>query len=229
MDAGTDAPPTMPDAPTLCPVRMPPPNPLPAGRVKYYINTEGVTLSKCSMDDARANCSTLVQGDTTFPPFLPGDPNRQPLIDAIIVRVQDKLAPYSVDVVTTRPTTGDYLMSVFGGDPTLVNANPNTFDLTPSSCHFSNPNAITLEFDRGRAPGYTDYANSAVSDFGLLVGLAANSTDGDCECRTGTCNMLTTAMCSFGSNVPVPSTIGNTCGLTTEDEPMMLSQALGCR
>jgi len=225
MDAGPDAPGAMPDAPSTCPAVAV--TPLPPGHFKYFINTEGVTLTKCSVDDARTNCSTLVPADTTFPPFLPGDPNRQPLIDAIVVRVQEKLAPYSIDVVTTRPASGDYYMSVFGGDPTLVNGPTGTFDITPTPCNFDNRDLVTLEFDRGRAPGYTDYANSAISDLALLVGLAPDSVDGDCLCRTGNCNSLTTQICTFGTNVTVDST--HSCGRTTQDEPMLLTSALGCR
>jgi len=227
MDASIDAPVTVADAPTHCPAVTT--NPLPAGRFKLYVNTEGVAIMKCSADDARTNCSTIPTGNATIPPFLPGDPNRQALIDAIVVRVQDKLAPYSVDVITTRPTSGEYAMSVIGGDPTLIGQASNALSTGGEACSFDNHNHVTFAFDRGSGPGYNDYAWSVVSDFALGVGLAPTGTANDCECRVGSCGSPEPSICEWGSNVPVPADPPHDCARTAQDEPMLLSAALGCR
>jgi len=227
MDAGPDAAPTT-DAPAACPAVTT--TPLPAGHFKLYVNTEGVDIMKCSVDDARTNCSTLLPASATFPAFLPGDPNRQQLIDAIVVRVQDKLAPYSIDVVTTRPTSGEYTMAVLGGDSSLIGAGPGTFAIAPAACDFANHDRVSFEFDRGAAVSYNEYALSIVSDFGAIVGLAGTTTPGDCLCRFDGCGTaLDPAICNFGSDATVTTMPQFSCGRTIQDEPLILANALGCR
>lgn len=227
MDAGPDTQTVDAPPPTSCPAVTT--HPLPPGRFKLYVNTEGVSLTKCSTDDAPTNCASALTGNVTIPAFLPGDPNRQPFIDAIVVRVQEKLAPYSIDVVTTRPTSGEYAMDVVGGDATLVGATPQTLAIGPTACSFDNHNHVAFTFDRGEAAGYNDYAWSIVSDFALGAGVAATATTNDCACRSGNCGNPETAICNWGVDVPVVATPPNDCGRTTQDEPMLLAAALGCR
>lgn len=226
MDAGLDAP--APDAPTACPAVTT--TPLPPGHFKLYVNTEGVDIAKCSQNDARTNCSMLPLANTTIPAFLPGDTNRQAKIDAIVVRVQEKLAPYSIDVVTTRPTSGDYTMAVLGGDPTAFGGTTGTLSLAPAVCDFANQDQITFEFDRGSTVGNIDYALSILSDFGAVVGLAGTTTSGDCLCRFNGCGpALDPQICYFGSAAMVTTMTQFSCGRTTQDEPLILANALGCR
>jgi hypothetical protein len=228
MDAGADAPAVMPDASAACPAVTT--TPLPAGHFKLYVNTEGVDITKCSADDARTNCSTIPPANATIPAFLPGDPNRQQLIDAIVVRVQEKLAPYSIDVVTTRPTSGDYTMAVLGGDVSLVGGLAGSLSIAPGVCDFANHDRVAFEFDRGATVGYNDYALSILSDFGAMVGLAGTTTPGDCLCRFDGCGpALDPAICNFGSAATVTTLTQFNCGRTIQDEPLILANTLGCR
>ena len=227
MDAGADSPGT-PDASAACPAVTA--TPLPAGHFKLYVNTEGVDIIKCSQSDARTNCSTIPMANATIPAFLPGDPNRQARIDAIVVRVQDKLAPYSIDVVTTRPTSSEYTMAVLGGDATLLGATTGTLSLAPARCDFANQHQIAFEFDRGSTVANGDYAMSILSDFGAIVGLAGVTDPGDCLCRFDGCGpVLDPQICNFGSAATVTTMAPFSCGRTVQDEPLMLSAALGCR
>ena len=229
------------DAAASCPA---PPAPLAPGRSKVYLNTEGVTLSKvgvsCSIDDAQTNCTSLIaQDQTVVPPFLPGVATRQPYIDQIVTDAQGILAPYSIDIVTTRPATGSYQMVVLGGDAVSITGGCpgcsaiSLFRCTPSF------NVVDLMFDGGTVLPQTEanYANTLVGDIGILSGLVASVEPGDCMCRFDTpciSDMAVTTPCTFGSNEQTTvSTDGNgtpeNCGRATEDEPALLEASLGCR
>ena len=50
-----------------------------------------------------------------MPPFLPGVAGRQPYIDQIVTTAQGALAPYSIDIVTTRQANlHDEMMRLLG-------------------------------------------------------------------------------------------------------------------
>lgn len=87
-----------------------------------YLNTEGVTLTAGNASDARTNVSDNVSADAPHivPPFLDGIAGRRAFIDQIVMDVQTTLAPYSIDLVTVRPTANDFYMFVMGGDPLTV-------------------------------------------------------------------------------------------------------------
>jgi len=150
--------------------------------------------------------------------------------------VQEKLAPYSIDVVTERPTSGSYYMFVLGGTGPSVTGNCNgCLSLTPYACAAGVPlNAIDLMFDVGvpaNPPGPTGadfYVWTVISDLGAMAGMMLTETANDCECRGGsTCGQLTQTQCELGEDVPVAA---NQCGVTgTQNEKELLQAKFGCR
>jgi hypothetical protein len=180
-------------------------------------------------DSASTNTSSLVMQNVTVPAFYETDASRQSSIESIAGYVERALAPYSIDVVLTRPASGDYYMTVMGGTSQAIIGTPNVLSVAPGVCDYQNRNRISLVFDLGsNTPQY--YATSILSDFGALVGMSPTAKAGDCMCRGGTvCSGPFSGMlCSFGVDVPV-QTDNNGCGRTTQNEPMHLAAALGCR
>lgn len=228
-----DAP--IPDASTeVCPT---PTQPLPAAAYKLYLQTEGVTLYKCG-DDSRTNCTDLITTTgTVVPPFLEGVATRQEFIANIVAAAQDRLASYSIDIVTERPASGNYYMFVVGGSPSVSACTPDAFSCTPFSCAPTNRNAVDMIFDRGLADPPGIYASSLLSDLGALVGMTATVVPDDCECRFDTpCTMSSAEICSFGRHVETTKAVTNddpplplNCGTQIQDEPAILKLMLGCR
>jgi hypothetical protein len=213
-----------PDAPWSCPPQM---APLSAGTYTFYLNFEGVTLTKASeVHNSTTNTTDLLAVPTaTVPPFREGSGTRQLFIDAITGMVTRALAPYSLNVVTTRPASGDYYMSVLGGTSQALVGQPNTASVAPAVCQPTNRNLISLVFDLGDLPA-DQYAFSLLSDFGAMTGLAPTTTAGDCLCRMSGCEPTQTTLCTYGVDVPV---VGSACGRATQNEPMLLAASLGCR
>lgn len=122
--------------------------PLPAGMHALFVVFEGVTITLGDCDDSKTNCSSLVaQGSTTVPPFLMAETNRQTRITAIKGMVQDALARFSVDVVTTRPTKGDYWMVVAGGTSDAIAGAPGALLAASPVCEATNRNSVALVFE----------------------------------------------------------------------------------
>jgi len=150
---------------------------------------------------------------------------RQGRIDVIVQTVQTQLAPYSVDVVTTRPVTAPYMMSVLGGKSQDFGFAPNIASLTGQQCHL-NAIGVSLVFD---VDGFTatDTANSVLSDISMLAGLGLSTRHNDCTNRTESYDPG--IVCSFDAMATTPNTANN-CGYTpTQNEPMLLMTAFGCR
>lgn len=220
VDAAIDS---APDAPLMCGAN----GPHAGTSVTYYINTEGVTLTAGTCSDSRTNCTSLVMADKVVPPFYDGIATRQQTIDTILADVTTALAPYAIDVVTTRPASGDYYMTVLGGSSATIIGTAGVLSLAPAVCNATNRDAISIVFDSGLLTP-DQYATSLLSDLGALVGLPTANKNGDCMCRTGSTCSNFNGICTYGQNVPVDSS-ANGCGMATSYEQSLLAERLGCR
>lgn len=208
------------DAPTMCPPQTT--MPLPTGAHVVYLNFDGVTLTKCAVADSRANCTDLIKQDpSVIPPYMDGNVDRQTRIDFIVTTVQRALAPYSVDVVTTRPASGDYLMVVLGGSATQLGFS-NVSGVASQPCSAANRNLVTLEFDDVLLG--IPQSSLVLSDIGVMIGMGLTTDTNDCANRTEDW----TSVCTYGAMATAAPQ--NNCGHTpTQDEPALLAAAFGCR
>ncbi len=212
-----------PDAPPSCPPQS---GALATGDHTLFIAFEGVTLSLGACDDAKTNCSSLVaQSSTVVPPFLMAESNRTTRVATIKGMVQDALAAFSVDVVTTRPTAGDYWMVVAGGASDDITGSTDALVAMKAVCDATNRSSIALVFDRAIETTDRAYANTIAGAFGALAGLVPSTNGNDCMCLSTSC--AHTQQCSWGTGVPtVP---GNTCARMTQNDQQLLMEAVGCR
>src|SRR4051812_44617321 len=230
-DDPADAPPDAagPDGPPPAPLHCPamPANPTAPGMHVVYLAMDGTSLIKnptCS--DSKTNCTNLMMPDTAMvPPFLENTAGREDFIAEILRLARVRLAPYSIDIVTTRPTSGDYHLFVLGGDSMALTGTAGLLSLSPSNCLHDNPNMVDLIFDRHFAGGPQIYVNSILSDLGAIEGLGLTNKVGDCMCRVNGCGF--NDVCTFGDLTP---TQAPDCGHTpVQDEEVLLKVALGCR
>jgi hypothetical protein len=127
----------------LKPILRPEPEALlcPAPRV-LFLNFDGASLhgnSDCS--DALANCTFIVNGSLNFPGFAGSTSAKQQIIDL----VTGYFAPFNVSVVTARPQSGVYEMSMIGGQPALVGVT-GAAGLAPLDCGDRNATDISFAF-----------------------------------------------------------------------------------
>jgi hypothetical protein len=211
------------DAAPSCPA---PETPLAAGMHKLYVVFDGVTITLGDCDDSKTNCSSLVtQSSTAVPPFQPGVGDPATRIATIKGMVQESLAPFSIDVVTARPASGDYRMIVVGGASTLVTASEGGTAAKPT-CQGTNTNSIAFVFENDDDQ-FTDrgYADTIAGAFGRVAGLVPVTRSGDCMCIAGTCAHSQT--CTWGTNIVPP--VGNACSRMSQNEQLLMMTAVGCR
>ena len=193
-----------------------------------FLNFDGVTLTKGNCNDAPTNCVDYVTTDqTVVPPFLNGNADRAADIAAIVQVVNDALAPYSIEIVTSRPASGSYDMIVVGGDPSLVGGSAGLLGLAPGNCT-PRTNLVSMEFDHGYTAPYV-YANLMLSDIAVFAGLSASTDPGDCMCRVAMgCAISPTKVCTFARTGNVDPTVS--CGrVSPQDEQAELDTAYECR
>jgi hypothetical protein len=226
IDAAIDAEPDA--APSLnCP--DPPVDPTAAGDFIVFVATEGVTLTTGCGDHSAPNCTTLLQQGATIPAVFPSEPTRDAAIAEILALVRSRLVPYSVDLVTTRPSTGNYNMIVFGGDSDAVGLPNSPVGVAPFNCMSTPDDHVALLFDLGLTDVTTTfYANQMLFQIGSFEGLTLTRTADDCECAIDPeCEANTGALCSFTSGPT--STMFPNCGRAIQDSLLLLKEAFGCR
>jgi hypothetical protein len=209
---------------TGCPA---PRDPNARGRFTVFVNTEGVTLVRGTVDDARIDQSEILKTPSlTITPMLDGVATRTTFIADVIAHARRVLAPYSIDIVTRRPDRGDYMMiATGGGDLGQFGGRPG-MSATPFHCK-PIPRGIDVIWASPEGPAIM-YANFIASDVATMFGLTATTTKGDCMCRFGdACDQgPSVKLCTFGV---VPTITFANCDRTTQDEPAMLRELIGCR
>ena len=216
-NAGPDAG-NRPDAPPTC---APQSAPLRAGMHKLFVAFGGVTLTLGACDDARSNCTSLVTSSSAAVPAFTNS-SRVPVIAGM---VQDALAPFSVDVVTTRPASGEYRMVTVGGTAALVGGAAVQTHAVKSVCDATNHNAIALVFEGDVDVTDRQYADTIAGAFGRMAGVVPTTKGGDCMCTASNCGHSLT--CTFGASVVTE--VGNSCMRTMQNEQQLLMDAVGCR
>jgi hypothetical protein len=190
-----------------------------------YLAVDGVNLVHGNCDDATTNCTSLISADVAVPPLLPGNANRGQIISDLVSQLQQTLLPYDVDVTTTRPATGPYMMIVVGGTCSQVTGSTLCSGIVTSfgtqDCGNQVPSDIGLVFD---LPNFTGarWANVVMFEIGFAIGADTTSVQGDCMCQS--CGGLSTP-CTLGIDVPIFAG----CSGGTQDETRIFATAFGCR
>ena len=228
-DAAIDAPPSI-DAPSSNADAGPLCGASDGGAVgthKLFLNFEAVTITSGSnCNDATTNCSFIATANTDVPQFASANANRAQLIADILTDVNGVLAPYSIEVTTTRPAAGPYKMVVFAQCVTSLGCAAGTGSIGPVECMNFGRNDIAFVFeDTSGNANHIFYANEVLFLLGLANGVSITEVPNDCLCHN--CGS-TTQVCNYGTDVPV---VNGTCLMSPahENEQSMLSGALGCR
>ncbi|HPH65969.1 MAG TPA: hypothetical protein PLF40_09510 [Kofleriaceae bacterium] len=169
------------------------------GRV-LFLNFDGVTLTTAATSDARVNQINWNATNVVVPPYLAGQANRATMITDVTTKTRAILAMFPVTVVTTRPTSGEYIMIAFGGNGSLFGFPSNTPAVTGYNCGGTMRNGVGWVADGNTAQ---QAANVVVGATGISLGLT-----GVVE------NLATDCLCGWGGAACTPN-IAQACTLAT--------------
>ena len=99
-----------------------------------YLVFDGLQVSRGVLPDAANNISTLCAG--TVPPYAHRSigEDRNAVLAAITFRVRSLLAPFAVEVVTTRPALPPYDLMAIGGTPAICGLAAGFGGFSPLDC-----------------------------------------------------------------------------------------------
>jgi hypothetical protein len=154
----------------------------PNGRV-VYLAFEGVTLTKAATSDATQDLASWIGVNTAaVPKYRPNDNNRMGKITNIVDGVKARLAATPIQVVTTRPAAGPYVMIVLGGTNQIVGTN-YTYATSQHDC------GDTVKSDVGwisDAPSVGYVPDLVIGTIGWGLGLNGTTDPADCMCAWAT-------------------------------------------
>ena len=200
-----DAPVNSPDAAPACP----------NGRV-VYLSFEGETLTNAATDATRNTAAWIGVATATVPAFRPGLANRATEIQTIVDGVRSRLAGTPIQVVTTRPAAGPYVMIVLGGTNQIVGSN-YTYATSDHDC------GDTVKSDVGwvsDAPSLSYVPDLIVGTIGWGLGLQGTNDTGDCMCGWANSCSSNPGACSLSASIATTTSSGNTtcAGQNPQDE-----------
>ncbi|MFN7131105.1 MAG: NBR1-Ig-like domain-containing protein [Myxococcales bacterium] len=126
-------------------------SPVSASGATLYLNFDGVTL-RYGASNSKAQTTWLIpraKGSVSFPAFTTanyGRMDRAHAIQQLVAAVKADFKDYNLQVVTTRPTSGDYTEVVIGGRPSLIDEAGTTAGIAPLDTRNYNANDIVLVF-----------------------------------------------------------------------------------
>jgi len=174
----------------------------PNGR-KIYLAFDSVTLTKATTSNAATNeASWLTAATSNVPAWHSNSATRANDIASVVSGVKSRLGTAPIEVVTTKPTTGPFVMIVFGGQSTGNGGTVATIYRAGTNYHDCGD---IVKSDVGWvADGFnlTYTADLAVGAVGFGLGLDGTTDPNDCMCGWGSnCNSATGA-CTLSANIP---------------------------
>lgn len=164
-----------------------------------YLSFEGEKLIRGRSDATVNQAEWMTIDEGAAPPYLAGSTEREARIKEIVEGVSRQLAGFPITVVTTRPTSGKYVMIVYGGTAAAVGSRfggaVNRLD-----CDDSRPNDVAWVSDLVTPTQRA--VNSTIGAIGFGLGLTATSDPADCMCGwDNDCDDDDTRPCNLGSPI----------------------------
>ncbi len=163
------------------------------GALVVFLNYDGATITP-GMEDPATNTSSIVPEESTLPPAFADDAQRDTIITRSEEGVRALFGPFDIGVVTERPTSGDYVMIVIGGDPEDIGLSAGVGSIVSSSCE-SRTSFIGFVFEGTRDP--EGIASGVAFLLGAGVGAPLDQDSRSCMCNT----------CSFTELCELPDEI----------------------
>jgi hypothetical protein len=181
----------------------------PSGR-KLYLHFDAIALTKAATSDSTQNLvSWMGNATVNLPGYHAASGTRAADIQTITDGIKSRLAGLPIEVVTTRPATGSYVMIVFGGSNTTTPGSTTqvetkyTYGTNEHDCGDLVKNDVGWVAD---LPALELAPDVAIAAIGWGLGLQGTSDVSGCMCgwATGACTLS-------ASIASTPSTGNTTC------------------
>ena len=164
-----------------------------------YLSFDGETLIQGPSDATLNQASWMQIPLGVAPPYQGGNANRAAVLRTITDGVRAQLSQFPVNVTTTRPTSGKYMMIVFGGLASDVGSNFGGA-VDELDCGDTRPNDVAWISDNGKSNQRA--INSAIGAIGFGLGLTATTDMHDCMCGwDNNCSRDDSVPCRLGSPI----------------------------
>jgi len=189
-----------------------------------YLNFEGQKLTQGPSDATLNQASWMQVGSGTVPRYLASNTMRATTIQTITDGIRAQLSQFPINVVTTRPASGNYVMIVFGGQAPQVGSAFGSAN-NQLDCGDLRPNDVAWISDN-LAPTQR-VINTAVGAIGFGLGLTGTLDQNDCMCGWDNgCGLNNNTACTLGSPISRDPNANQRCaGLTTQDEAATFHKA----
>src|SRR6185436_7475040 len=142
------------------------PEPQASGANILYLNFDGVIFSS-NTDFAPGNDSEITSGNTVVVSFFALPANVRFILqqgkDSVTDRLRGFYKPFDVQIVTSRPGSGNYTMIAVGGRNTLIPGLTGAAGVSPLDCDHSNPNNVVYDFSDEQPPDYGGLPGIAIT------------------------------------------------------------------
>jgi hypothetical protein len=188
-----------------------------------FLNLDGVTITSGATSDSAHNRSQICSG--SFPAFdhTPYGTRRSQVIADLLRRLRGLLGEFAVQLRTTRPASGRYLMLVLGGLPGACGYGSGIGGLAPQDCGDQQRGEVAFIFSAGITHPQmlaVTIAHEAAHTLGLV-----HTSDG--------CDVMSPVICGAGDKrfldrlmAVWPDHLG-LCGLKQANSWKMMLEALG--
>jgi len=196
-----------------------------------YLSFDGQVLIQGPSDATLNQASWMQIPLGVAPPYQgSGTTDRATTIKTITDGVTAQLSQFPVNVTTERPTSGNYMMIVFGGLASDVGSNFGGA-VDQLDCGDTRPNDVAWISDNGKSNQRA--INSAIGAIGFGLGLTATSDPHDCMCGwDNNCPRDDSVPCRLGSPIARDPAARQLCpnltnpDLTPQDEVAAIRTAL---
>jgi hypothetical protein len=190
----------------------------PAGctRRAVYLNFDGQPLIQGPSDATLDQAQWMNIPASVAPPYRLSDTGRDLTIQTIVDGVTRQLARFPITVTRIRPSAGNYVMIVYGGNAITVGSRFNTA-VNQLDCGDSRPSDVAWIAD-----SVTDQRaiNTTIGAIGFGLGLTATTDPHDCMCSwDNNCRPDSSAPCTLGSPIARDPQANQRCaGTASQDE-----------
>jgi hypothetical protein len=176
------------------------------GRV-VYLSFEGETLTQGATDATTNHAAWIGVATATVPPFQPNLTNRATQIQTIVDTVKLRLASTPIQVVTSRPNAGPYVLIVLGGSNQNVGSQ-YTYATSDHDC------GDVVKSDVGWVsdlPSLSYVPDLVVGTIGWGLGLDGTTDPNGCMCGWANSCKDASGGCGLSVAIATSQTSGTVC------------------
>ncbi len=194
-------------------------------RRAVYLNFDGQLLIQGPSDAALDQAQWMNIPAGLAPPFRLTDTGRDLAIQTIVDGVTRQLARFPITVTRTRPSTGNYVMIVYGGNASTVGSNFSAA-VNQLDCGDARPNDVAWIADNVTGQRAI---NTTIGAIGFGLGLTATTDTRDCMCNWANgCQPDDTVPCTLGSPIARDPGAKQLCPTTTSQDEVAAFRTAFC-